>query len=44
VDGSLNAFSCEGKPLNDERHFEQALAQVERQLVGLMLGQVRNAF
>lgn len=40
VDGSLNDFSCEGKPLKDERHFEQALAQVERQLVG----QARNAF
>jgi len=44
VERSLNAFCCEGKPLKDERHFEQALAQVERQLIGLRLGQARNAF
>jgi hypothetical protein len=44
VDDSLNVFSCEGKPLKDERHFEQALAQVERQWVGPRLGHVRNAF
>jgi hypothetical protein len=38
VERSLNAFSCEGKPLKDEPHFEQALAQLERQLLGPMLG------
>jgi len=44
VERSLNAFPYEGKPLKDERHFEQAFAQIERQLVGPRIGQARNAF
>jgi len=44
VERSLNDFSCKWKPLKDEPRFEQVFAQVERQIVGLRLGQVRSAF